>query len=93
MISSLEEVEREYSSCFFWSPADSLYVLPMVPMLPLSYACRSAGAWGKLLLCSGSGECCGMDQLIVESPSELGKAAQDRFEIEGRAPKRVKGRM
>jgi hypothetical protein len=34
-----------------------------------------------------------MDQLIVQSPSESGKAARNRFEIEGRAPKPVKDRI
>jgi hypothetical protein len=55
MISSLKEAGCGFLPCFFRSPADFLYVLPMIPMLPLSYACRSAGAWGKLLLCSRSG--------------------------------------
>ncbi|KAJ5940919.1 hypothetical protein N7516_001087 [Penicillium verrucosum] len=76
MISSLKEAERGFSSGFFRSPADSL----------------SAGAWGKLLLCTERGACCDMGQLTVESPSDLGKAARDWFEIEGRAPKRVEGR-
>lgn len=57
------------------------------------FCCRSAGAWGKRLLCTKRGTCWDLDRLIVQSPIEPGKRAWDRFELEGRAPKRVKGRL